>query len=52
MRWANVDDFCDMKVMPRMLLDHLPDNVFDALRTILEEQQKSNGISLTNVDDK
>lgn len=41
MRWATPEDFQDLKVMPRMLLDHLPNNVFKALTTILEEQKSS-----------
>uniref|UniRef100_A0A336MWK3 sn-1-specific diacylglycerol lipase n=2 Tax=Culicoides sonorensis TaxID=179676 RepID=A0A336MWK3_CULSO len=41
MRWATPEDFTDLKVMPRMLLDHMPNNVFSALTTILEEQKST-----------
>ncbi|CAG9760140.1 unnamed protein product [Ceutorhynchus assimilis] len=37
MRWATAEDFMELKVMPRMLLDHLPDNVYNVLDTILRE---------------
>ncbi|XP_066139540.1 diacylglycerol lipase-beta-like [Euwallacea fornicatus] len=39
MRWAIAEDFMELKVMPRMLLDHLPDNVYKVLDTILREQR-------------
>lgn len=39
MRWATAEDFMELKVMPRMLLDHLPDNVYKVLDTILREQK-------------
>lgn len=39
MRWAPAEDFMELKVMPRMLLDHLPDNVYKVLDTILREQK-------------
>jgi sn1-specific diacylglycerol lipase len=37
--------------MPRMILDHLPENVFKCLTTILEEQkvQKDSKISLQSL---
>lgn len=38
MRWACPEDFMEVKVMPRMLLDHLPENVYETLDTILREQ--------------
>ncbi|XP_060529277.1 diacylglycerol lipase-beta-like [Cylas formicarius] len=38
MRWAKAEDFMELKVMPKMLLDHLPDNVYKTLDTILKEQ--------------
>lgn len=47
MRWAVPDDFSEFKVMPRMLLDHLPDNVFKTLSTILEEQKATSLSSTT-----
>ncbi|XP_050310240.1 diacylglycerol lipase-beta-like [Anthonomus grandis grandis] len=39
MRWATAEDFVELKVMPRMLLDHLPDNVYKVLDTVLREQK-------------
>ncbi|XP_066995653.2 diacylglycerol lipase-beta isoform X2 [Anabrus simplex] len=39
MRWAVAEEFTEFRVMPRMLLDHLPENVYDALETMLQEQQ-------------
>uniref|UniRef100_A0A8W7P7A3 sn-1-specific diacylglycerol lipase n=1 Tax=Anopheles coluzzii TaxID=1518534 RepID=A0A8W7P7A3_ANOCL len=47
MRWATAEDFTELKVMPRMLLDHLPDNVFKTLTTILEDQKTHNGSVLS-----
>lgn len=47
MRWATAEDFMELKVMPRMLLDHLPDNVFRTLTRILEEQKTHNGSMLS-----
>lgn len=41
MRWAVAEDFMQLKVMPRMLLDHLPENVYKTLDTILREQMDS-----------
>ena len=41
MRWAIAEDFREVKVMPRMLLDHLPENVYKALNTILYEQRNN-----------
>jgi sn1-specific diacylglycerol lipase len=39
MRWCQPEEFQEFKVMPRMVLDHLPDNVFKTLTTILDEQK-------------
>lgn len=50
MRWAAPEDFMELKVMPRMLLDHLPDNILKVLTTILD-QQKSTTESDTSVDE-
>lgn len=38
MRWAQAEEFTELTVMPRMLLDHLPENIERALTTILEQQ--------------
>ena len=40
MRWAAAEDFMQLAVMPRMILDHLPKNVDKVLDTILQEQQE------------
>lgn len=39
MRWATAEDFMELKVMPRMILDHLPENVYKTLDTVLREQR-------------
>lgn len=38
MRWAQAEEFTKLSVMPRMLLDHLPENIELALATLLEQQ--------------
>lgn len=40
MRWAVAEEFMQLAVMPRMILDHLPENVDKVLDTILREQQE------------
>ncbi|KAH9643340.1 hypothetical protein HF086_008827 [Spodoptera exigua] len=40
MRWACPEDFMELQVMPRMLLDHLPENVHRTIRTVLEERHR------------
>lgn len=51
MRWCQPEEFQEFKVMPRMVLDHLPDNVFKTLTTILEEQKshKDSKVSLQSL---
>lgn len=51
MRWCQPEEFQEFKVMPRMVLDHLPDNVFKTLTTILDEQktQKDSKVSLQSL---
>lgn len=39
MRWLAPDSFEELRVMPRMLLDHLPENVHKVLSTVLDEQE-------------
>ncbi|KAM3963041.1 inactivation no afterpotential E isoform 2-T2 [Aphomia sociella] len=39
LRWATPDDFNELQVMPRMLLDHMPENVYDAVKKVLEESR-------------
>jgi sn1-specific diacylglycerol lipase len=43
MRWATAEDFTELKVMPRMLLDHFPDNIHKTLTKILEDQKPTSG---------
>lgn len=38
MRWAIPEDFMELQVMPRMLLDHLPENVYKTIETVLKEK--------------
>jgi sn1-specific diacylglycerol lipase len=37
MRWAAPEDFLEIKVMPRMMLDHFPPSVGKPLTKILKE---------------
>ncbi|XP_049776823.1 diacylglycerol lipase-beta-like [Schistocerca cancellata] len=39
MRWAIAEEFTEFRIMPRMLLDHLPENVYDILGKIIRDQQ-------------
>ncbi|XP_043487302.1 diacylglycerol lipase-beta-like [Polistes fuscatus] len=39
MRWAQPEEFTKLIVMPRMLLDHLPENLEKALATLIEQQK-------------
>lgn len=39
MRWAAPEDFLEIKVMPRMMLDHFPNNINYAFTKILKEQK-------------
>jgi sn1-specific diacylglycerol lipase len=39
-RWAVAEEFMQLAVMPRMILDHLPENVDKVLDTILKEQRE------------
>lgn len=49
MRWATAEDFSELKVMPRMFLDHFPDNIYKTLTTVLE-QQKTTSASITSLN--
>lgn len=40
MRWAEPEEFMELIVVPRMLLDHLPENIEKALATLLEQQRE------------
>lgn len=39
MRWAQPEEFMELSVMPRMLLDHLPENLERALATLVRQQK-------------
>lgn len=39
MRWVPAEDFTEIRIMPRMLLDHLPENVYKTLDTVINEQR-------------
>ncbi|XP_014208367.1 sn1-specific diacylglycerol lipase beta-like [Copidosoma floridanum] len=41
MRWALPEEFMELSVMPRMLLDHLPENLEEALAILLKQQEES-----------
>ncbi|CAG9783833.1 unnamed protein product [Diatraea saccharalis] len=35
--WAKMEDFNELVVMPRMLLDHMPENVLEPIKIVLDE---------------
>ncbi|CAB0010550.1 unnamed protein product [Nesidiocoris tenuis] len=39
MRWLTPEDLLELRIMPRMLLDHFPYNLLKAIATVLEEQR-------------
>ena len=43
MRWAPAEDFTELKIEPMMLLDHLPENVYKTIDTVLSEQVQEIG---------
>lgn len=49
MRWAVPEDFKELRVMPRMLLDHLPENVLNTLDNVLGEQRTEIGFDLAHL---
>lgn len=49
MRWATPEDFKELRVMPRMLLDHLPENVLKTLDNVLSEQRTEIGFDLAQL---
>ncbi|XP_053623661.1 diacylglycerol lipase-beta-like isoform X2 [Plodia interpunctella] len=46
MTWASPEEFRDIMVMPRMLFDHMPENVHHAIKTALEEHRANPVIDL------
>lgn len=49
MRWATPEDFNEMRIMPRMLLDHLPENVMKTIDAVLECQQTEIGLDVAEI---
>lgn len=49
MRWAWPDDFTEMKVMPRMILDHFPHNIFKVVTRILNDRKCDSILSLNKL---
>lgn len=37
LKWAQPEDFCEMKLMPRMFNDHFPHNIFETVTNILRD---------------
>nr|CAD7457006.1 unnamed protein product [Timema tahoe] len=44
-RWAIPEEYTELQVLPRMILDHLPENVDHAIATLLQEQDMPTHIS-------
>ncbi|KAK7590855.1 hypothetical protein V9T40_002468 [Parthenolecanium corni] len=49
MRWASPEDFNEMRIMPRMLLDHLPENVLKTIDAVLDCQQTEIGLDVAEI---
>jgi hypothetical protein len=49
MRWATPEDFLEMKVMPRMMLDHFPHNILKTLTTILKDRKSDSILSIDKI---
>lgn len=49
MRWATPEDFLEMKVMPRMILDHFPQNIMKVLTSLLKERKSDSTISVEQI---
>lgn len=37
LKWAQPEDFCEMKLMPQMFNDHFPHNIFKTVTNILKD---------------
>ncbi|KAL7050484.1 hypothetical protein ACKWTF_004097 [Chironomus riparius] len=46
MRWAQPEDFTELKVMPRMMLDHFPQNIMHVLTKVLNERKNGSTLSV------
>lgn len=49
MRWATPDDFLEMRVMPRMFLDHFPHNIMKVLTSILKDRKNDSTLSVDKI---
>ena len=49
MRWATPEDFNEMRIMPRMLLDHLPENVLKTIDAVLDCQETEIGLDVAEI---
>lgn len=48
MKWAQAEDFCEMKVMPRMFLDHFPHHIFETVTNILNDKMNTGSVLSVN----
>lgn len=48
MKWAQSEDFCEMKIMPRMFLDHFPQNIFETVTSILNDRTNTGSVLSVN----
>lgn len=49
LRWAQPEDFGELAVMPRMLLDHLPENVYLAISKVIRENPSLRGTKFSQI---
>ncbi|XP_060810723.1 diacylglycerol lipase-beta [Amyelois transitella] len=49
MAWTSPEEFRDIVIMPRMLMDHMPENVHHAIKTILEENRAASPNRTVNI---
>lgn len=49
MRWASPEDFLELKVMPRMILDHFPQNIMKVLTSVLKERKNDSTLSVEKI---
>ncbi|XP_065334856.1 diacylglycerol lipase-beta-like isoform X2 [Cloeon dipterum] len=50
LRWASKEHFTQLRVMPRMILDHLPENILAALDDLLDEHEQRVSSGLESVE--
>ncbi|CRL00123.1 CLUMA_CG013403, isoform A [Clunio marinus] len=49
MKWAEPEDFHEMKIMPRMMFDHFPHNILKVLTTILKDRKSDSILSVEKI---